>query len=60
MHVTDLGDVAVLHQPYLTAKPFHVGVDVDGLAYPCTILQSASVRGGDMAFCQVLPCPIVP
>jgi hypothetical protein len=29
---------------YLAAKPSHVGVDVDRLAYPCTVLWSAAVR----------------
>jgi hypothetical protein len=48
MPETVLGDVVVLHQLYLAAKPSHVGVDVDGLAYP---LHCPS--------CQVLPCPIV-
>jgi hypothetical protein len=43
----------------LAAKPFHVGVDVDGLAYPCTILWSAANRRGDGTSCQVPPCPIV-
>jgi hypothetical protein len=28
----------------LTAKPSHVGVDVDGLSYPCTVLQPVGVR----------------
>jgi hypothetical protein len=28
------GDIASWHQLYLAAKPPHVGVDVDGLAYP--------------------------
>jgi hypothetical protein len=28
-----LGDVALWHQFYLAAKPSHVGVDVNGLAY---------------------------
>jgi hypothetical protein len=29
-----LGDIIVLHRLYLNAKPSHLGVDVDGLAYP--------------------------
>jgi hypothetical protein len=29
---------------YLAAKPAHVGVDVDGLAYPCTVLQPTTIR----------------
>jgi hypothetical protein len=28
-----LGDVASWHQFYMAAKPSHVGVDLDGLAY---------------------------
>jgi hypothetical protein len=28
---------------YLAAKPSHVGVDVDGLACPCTVLRPAAV-----------------
>jgi hypothetical protein len=56
---TILGDVASWRQLYLTAKPSHVGVDVDGLACPCTILWSVAVRRGDMASCSTLPCPIV-
>jgi hypothetical protein len=31
---TVLGDVASWHRLYLAAKPSHVGVDVDGLAFP--------------------------
>jgi hypothetical protein len=31
---TVLGDVASWHQLYLATKPSHMGVDVDGLAYP--------------------------
>jgi hypothetical protein len=34
---------------YLAAKPSHVGVHVDGLSYPYTILQPAVIRRGDMA-----------
>jgi hypothetical protein len=33
-----LGDVASWRQLYLVAKPSHVGVDVDELACPYTIL----------------------
>jgi hypothetical protein len=29
-----LGDIIVLHRLYLNAKPSHLEVDVDGLAYP--------------------------
>jgi hypothetical protein len=29
---------------YLAAKPSHVGVNVDRLAYPCTILWPAAIR----------------
>jgi hypothetical protein len=39
---------------YLIAKPVHVGVDVDGLACPCSILWPVAVRRGDRAYCQVL------
>jgi hypothetical protein len=31
---TVLRDVIALRQLYLSAKPSHMGVDVDGLAYP--------------------------
>jgi hypothetical protein len=34
MHGIVLGDVASRHQLYLAAKPFHMGVDVDGLTCP--------------------------
>jgi hypothetical protein len=39
-----LGYVASRRQLYFDTKPSHVGVDVDGLACPCTILQLAVVR----------------
>jgi hypothetical protein len=40
---------------YLAAnKPSHVGVDVDELACPCTILRPVAVKQGDRAFCQAL------
>jgi hypothetical protein len=35
---------------YLVAKPFHVGVDVDGLACLCTVLRFVAASQGDMAF----------
>jgi hypothetical protein len=34
---------------YLAAKPSHVGVDVGGLACPCTVLRPVVARRGDMA-----------
>jgi hypothetical protein len=42
-----LGDIASWHQLYLAAKPFCVGVDVDGLAYPlhCPMVCSCQTRG---------------
>jgi hypothetical protein len=44
---TVLEDVVMLHQLYLAAKPSHVGVDVDGLAYPlhCPTVCSRQTRG---------------
>jgi hypothetical protein len=44
---------------YLAAKPSHVGVDVDMLACPCTVLGPAAVRQGDRASCHALSCPII-
>jgi hypothetical protein len=42
-----LGDVASWHQLYLAAMLFHVGVDVDELAYPlhCPMACSRQTRG---------------
>jgi hypothetical protein len=53
-----LADVASRCCLYLTTKPSHVGVDVDRLACPDTILWPVAVRRGDMASCQILSCPI--
>jgi hypothetical protein len=39
-----LGDIDVLHRLYLALKPSHVGVDVDGLACPCTVLRPIAVK----------------
>jgi hypothetical protein len=44
MSGTVLGDVVASRWLYLAATPSHVGVDVDGLAYPCTVLQPVAVR----------------
>jgi hypothetical protein len=43
---------------YLAAKSSHVGLDVDGLACPYTILCPATTKRGDRASCQALSCPI--
>jgi hypothetical protein len=53
------GDIASRWQLYLAAKPSHMGVDVDGLACPCTDLWSPAIRRGDRDSCQALPCPIM-
>jgi hypothetical protein len=47
MSETVLGDIASRHRLYLAAKPSHVGVDVDGLAYPLHHLMvcSRQMRG---------------
>jgi hypothetical protein len=37
-------DVASWYWPDLVAKSSHAGVDVDGLACPCTVLQPTTVR----------------
>jgi hypothetical protein len=44
---TVFGDVVMLHWLYLAAKPSHVGVDVDRLAYPlhCPTTCSRQTRG---------------
>jgi hypothetical protein len=44
---TDLGDVVLRRRLYLAVKPFHMGVDVDGLAYPlhCPMVCSHQMRG---------------
>jgi hypothetical protein len=49
MPETVVRDVASRHRLYLVVKPSHVGVDVDGLAYPSTVLWSTTVRRGDRA-----------
>jgi hypothetical protein len=54
-----LRHVASWHWLYLTAKPSHVGVIVDELACPCTILRHVAVRRGHKASCQVLSSPVV-
>jgi hypothetical protein len=46
MSGTVLRDVALWHQLYLATKPSHVGADVNGLAYPCTVLWHAAVGSG--------------
>jgi hypothetical protein len=48
---TVLRDVTSWHRLYLAVKPSHVGVDVDGLAYPL-LRPTVCSR-------QALPCPIV-
>jgi hypothetical protein len=37
-------DAITLLQLYLAANLSDVGVDVDGLAYPCTVLRSTTVK----------------
>jgi hypothetical protein len=39
-----LGEVVGSRRLYLAAKPSHMGVDVDGLSCPCTVLLPAGVR----------------
>jgi hypothetical protein len=56
---TVLRDVTLQHRLYLVARSSYVGVNVDGLACPCTILWFAVIRRGDTASCQALPCPVV-
>jgi hypothetical protein len=46
--------VAARHRLYLTAKPFHVGVDVDGLPCPYAVLQPMGVRLEHRVPCSVL------
>jgi hypothetical protein len=41
---------------YLVAKPSHVGVDVDGLAYPLTGLRSIASKLMERAFYQSSSC----
>jgi hypothetical protein len=44
---TVLGDIAALHRLYLAAKPSHVGLNVDGPAYPLhrLMVNSRQTRG---------------
>jgi hypothetical protein len=44
---TIIGDIALRHRLYLATKPSHVGVDVDGLAYPmhCPMVYIHQMRG---------------
>jgi hypothetical protein len=51
-----LGVGFVRHWLYLVVKPSHVGVDVDRLACPYTILWPAAVRREDKASRQTLSC----
>jgi hypothetical protein len=44
---------------YLVAKLAHMGIEVDGLACPCTVLWHVAIRRGDKASCQALSCPII-
>jgi hypothetical protein len=44
---------------YLAAKPAHVGIDMGGIATPCTDLSPTAVRCGDRASCQVLSYPVI-
>jgi hypothetical protein len=55
--VLGVGDVR--HWLYLAAKPSYVGVDVDGIVGPCTVLRPIAIRRGDMASCQALSCNVV-
>jgi hypothetical protein len=41
-----LGDVASRRRLYLAAKPFHVGVDVDELAYPPALSYDLQASDG--------------
>jgi hypothetical protein len=52
-----LVDISSRRWLYLAAKPSHMGVDVDGLANPYTVLWLVAVRQGDRAACQVMSCP---
>jgi hypothetical protein len=54
-----LGDIDSWCRLYLAAKPSHVGVNVDELACPYTVIWYVTVRRRDMASCQALPCPVV-
>jgi hypothetical protein len=54
-----LDDVASQHRLYLAAKPSHVGVIMDGLVCPSTVLRYATIKRGDRAFYQMLPCPVM-
>jgi hypothetical protein len=42
---------------YLATKPALMGVDVDRLAYPYTILRPVVVRRGDMPLARRCPIP---
>jgi hypothetical protein len=43
---------------YLTAKPCHVGVDVDGIAYPMHMptVRNCQTRGHDLLPSAILSC----
>jgi hypothetical protein len=51
---TVLGDVGAWHRHYLAAKPSHVGVDVDGLSCPYTVLLPMCAKLGHRVPCQIL------
>jgi hypothetical protein len=55
---TVLGDVASRCRLYLAAKPSHVGVDVDGLAYPLHLptVCSHQMRGHGFLSGTALSC----
>jgi hypothetical protein len=57
---TALGDVVSWHQLYLAAKPSHVGVDVDRLAYPLHRLMACYHQTRDQGFLSgtVLSCHV--
>jgi hypothetical protein len=47
---TVLVDIALWHRLYLVAKPSHVGVDVDGLAYPLHHPMTCSCQSRGQGF----------
>jgi hypothetical protein len=57
---TALGDVVSWHQLYLAAKPSHVGVDVDRLAYPLHRPMAYYHQTRDQGFLSgtVMPCQV--
>jgi hypothetical protein len=57
---TALGDVVSWHQLYLAAKPSHVGVDVDRLAYPLHRPMACYHQTRDQGFLSgtVLSCHV--